>query len=103
LGIVPIQESHNGYAKRLSRELTAQGLRVSVDSGSDNMRSKIKRFQLEKMPYILVVGDREASSGSFAVRSRKDGDLGSMDIPRLMEYLKPQMEQGNPKCILEEE
>lgn len=102
-GIVPIHESHNSYAKRLSRELTAQGMRVSADLSQDNMRSKIKRFQLEKIPYMLVIGDREAQNVTFAVRSRKDGDLGDMDIPRLLEYLKPLLEQGNPKCILEEE
>ncbi len=102
-GIVPVNAAHNHYAKRLSRELTAQGFRVSLSSGDDNMRSKIKRFQLEKIPYILVVGDREAASGTFAVRSRKDGDLGAMDIPSLQKHLNPQMEQGIPQCIFEEE
>jgi len=103
LGIVPIQEAHNKYAKQLSRELTAQGFRVKVNSDNDNMRSKIKRFQLEKVPYILVVGDREVSNGSFSVRSRNDGDLGTMDIPLLLKYLKPQMEQGIPQCIFDED
>jgi threonyl-tRNA synthetase len=102
-GIVPIQEAHNNYAKRLSRELTAQGFRVALNSDNENMRNKIKRFQLEKIPYILVVGDREAESGTFAVRSRNDGDLGTMDIPLLKKYLKPQMDQGIPQCIFEEE
>jgi threonyl-tRNA synthetase len=99
---VPIQEAHNKYAKRLSRKLAEQGFRVSVNNDDDNMRNKIKRFQLEKIPYILVVGDREESNGSFSVRSRKDGDLGTMDIQQLQEYLKPQLEQGIPKCIFEE-
>lgn len=103
LGIVPVQEDHHQYAKRLSRELAAQGFRVSLNGDNGNMRSKIKRFQLEKIPYMLIVGDREAASGSFSVRSRKDGDLGMMDIPRFQEYLKPQMEQGMPKCIFDEE
>ncbi len=103
LGIVPVNEAHIRYAKQLSRTLLAQGFRVSLNSDNDNMRNKIKRFQLEKIPYILVVGDREAASGTFAVRSRKDGDLGSMDIPLLQKYLKPQMEQGIPQCIFEEE
>ena len=103
LGIVPVQEAHNQYAKHLSRELTAQGFRVSTNCDSVNMRSKIKRFQLEKIPYMLIVGDREAASGSFSVRSRKDGDLGVMDIPLLKKHLGPQVEQGEPKCIFDEE
>jgi threonyl-tRNA synthetase len=103
LGIVPIQEAHNKYAKQLSRELTAKGFRVKVNSDNDNMRNKIKRFQLEKVPYILVVGDREVANGSFSVRSRIDGDLGTMELPLLLKYLNPQMEQGIPQCIFDEE
>ena len=103
LGIVPIQEAHVPYAKKLSRELTAHGFRVSVMSGEGNMRSKIKRFTLEKVPYILVVGDKEAASGTFSVRGRKEGDVGVMDIPLLQKYLLPQIEQGVPQCIFEEE
>ncbi len=103
LRIVPVREEHNQYAKRLSGELKAQGLRVKAEIGSDHMRNKIKRFQLEKTPYILVVGGREAENGTFSVRGRREGDLGVMDMPCLQRYLKPQMEQGTPQCIFEEE
>jgi threonyl-tRNA synthetase len=102
-GIVPIKECYNDYAGQLSRKLKEQGFRVNLNNDSDNMRNKIKRFQLEKIPYILVVGNREAENNTFAVRSRKDGDLGAMDIPALNEYLKPQIEQGIPRCIIESE
>lgn len=102
LGIVPIKDSHNSYAKKLSRKLMAQGFRVALNDQNDNMRSKIKKYQLEKMPYILVVGDKEVADQTFSVRSRKDGDLGVMDISSLQEYLKPQMEQGKPRCILDD-
>lgn len=100
-GIVPIKESHNTYAKRLSIELKNHGFRVSLNNENDNMRNKIKRFQLEKIPYILVVGDKEVSDKTFSVRGRREGDLGAMDISSLQEYLKPQIEQGKPRCILE--
>ncbi len=103
LGIVPVREEHNRYAKRLSGELKALGLRAKADVGSDHMRGKIKRFQLEKIPYILVVGDREAESGTFSLRGRKEGDLGAMDIACLQKYLQPQLAQGIPQCIFEEE
>lgn len=103
LGIVPIKEHHNAYCKKLLRALKANGLRAKVNLDNSNMRSKIKQFQLEKVPFILVVGDKETEANAFAVRSRKDGDLGVMDIKALMEHLKPLLEQGTPRCILEED
>ncbi len=102
-GVVPIRECHNDYAIQLSGRLKEQGFRVDLNNGSDNMRNKIKRFQLDKTPYMLIVGDREIENNTFAVRSRKDGDLGAMDIPALVNYLKPQIEQGTPKYIMESE
>ncbi len=103
LGIVPVQEAHVPYAKKLSRELTALGLRAGVSSGEGNMRNKIKRFALEKVPYVLVVGDKELAGGTFSVRGRKEGDLGVMDTPLLQKFLIPQIEQGIPQCIFEED
>lgn len=76
---------------------------VFATNDDDNMRNKIKRFQLEKIPYTLIVGDRETVNNTFSVRSRKDGDLVAMDIKSLCDYLTPQIEQGNPKCIIEDE
>lgn len=102
-GIVPIREKHNEYAKKLSNKLKAQGFRVDINCDNDNMRNKIKQFQLEKIPYIIVVGDREDENETLTLRSRRDGDLGTMNIPALIGYLKPQIEQGIPKCILEDE
>jgi threonyl-tRNA synthetase len=101
-GIVPIKERHNAYAKKLLRELKNRGFRASLNDGSGDMRNKIKQFQQEKMPYILVVGDREIADGTFSVRSHKEGVLGAMNISALCEYLSPQIEQGKPRCILEE-
>lgn len=75
-GIVPIREKHNDYAKKLAKKLKGQDFRVEVNCENDNMRNKIRQFQLEKIPYIIVVGDRETENNTFAVRSRKDGDLG---------------------------
>lgn len=101
-GIVPIKDNHNAYAKKLSKELKSHGFRVALNDINDNMRNKIKGYQLEKIPYILIVGDKEMSENTFSVRSRKDGDLGVMDISSLQEYLKQQIEQGKPRCILDD-
>ncbi len=101
-GIVPIKESHYAYAKQLSKELKNHGFRISLNNEDENMRKKIKRFQLEKIPYILVIGDKELNDKTFSVRSRYDGDLGLMDISSLCDYLKPQIKQGKPRCILDD-
>lgn len=102
-GIVPIKERHNVYAKRLSQELKAQGFRVNLNCENENMRNKIKKYQIEKIPYILVIGDKEVADNTFSVRNRKDGDLGEMNMQDLCKYLKPQIEQGIPKCIHDNE
>lgn len=101
-GIVPIKACHNDYAKKQAKALKAQGFRVVLNDDNDNMRNKIKKYQLEKVPYILVVGDKEVAQETFSVRSRRDGDLGVMDIASMQEHLRPQIEQGKPRCILED-
>ncbi len=98
-GIVPIKEDHNDYAKKLSKEFKAIGFRVSLNSENEHMRNKIKRYELEKIPYILVIGDREVADVTFSVRSRKDGNLGSMNLTSFYEYLKPQLELGTARSI----
>jgi len=102
IGIVPIRESHNVYGREISKKLKRHGFRVSIIDDNSNMRNKIKQFQLEKVPYILVVGDREVQDKTFSVRSRKYGDLGVMDISSLFEHLAPLVEQGKPRCIFED-
>ncbi len=98
-GIVPIKEEHNAYCKRLAIELKKRGFRVEADCNEDNMRAKIKSFERERVPYMLIVGDREMQAGRFSVRSRKNGDLGQMDLGTLCAYLKPETEAGIPQYI----
>jgi len=100
-GIVPVRESNNAYATRLSRALRAKGFRVDLNCNDENMRGKIKKYRLEKVPYLLVVGDAETKDNTFSVRGRQEGELGKMGIAALCEYLKTQIELGVPKCILD--
>jgi len=101
-GIVPIREEHAPYANKALASLRGRGLRCEVNGRSENMRNKIKAFQLEKVPYILVIGDKEEKSGTFAVRGRDEGDLGAMDMAGLTEYIRPMIEMGKPRYILED-
>jgi threonyl-tRNA synthetase len=78
--LVPIADRHNDYAHEVARKLSAAGLRVEVDAANEPMRAKIARAQGEKVPYMLVVGDKEAESGAVGVRERTAGDVGAMSI-----------------------
>jgi threonyl-tRNA synthetase len=78
--LIPIADRHNAYAHEVESQLRAAGLRVEVDDSSDRMQAKIRNAQLEKVPYMLVVGDREAEAGTVAVRLRSEEDLGAQSI-----------------------
>jgi len=80
VAILPISERHHEYASSLKEKLEAAGLRVECDTRSEKIGYKIREAQLQKTPYMLVVGDKEAESGTVAPRHRKDGDLGTMSV-----------------------
>jgi len=78
--IIPIADRHVGYAREVADRLKETGLWVEVDDSSDRMNAKIRAAQLEKVPYMLVVGDREVEEGSVAVRLRTNANLGAMPL-----------------------
>src|SRR6202012_2197937 len=80
IGLVPISEKPSAYAAKLEAELKAVGLRVETDSRNEKMNAKIRDFALQKVPYILVAGDKEAESGSVSLRVRSQGDQGNMAL-----------------------
>jgi len=78
--IVPIADRHVEFCKQVERRLTAQGLRVKVDDGPDRMQNKIRKAQAMKIPYMLVVGDKEQEADSVSVRLRSGEDLKAMPV-----------------------
>lgn len=80
--IIPIADRHLPYAYRIRDRLYEAGLRVEVDDGDERMQAKIRNAQLQKIPYMLVVGDREVAEENVAVRLRTNENLGSMPIER---------------------
>jgi len=78
--LIPIADRHNDYAYRLRDELKEAGLRVEVDDSAERMQAKIRQAQLEKIPYMLVVGDREAAEGTVSLRLRTEEDLGPRSV-----------------------
>ena len=76
--VLPIADRHLDYAQTCARtRLAAAGLRVELDDRQEKIGYKIREAQLQKVPYMLVVGDREAAEGTVSVRSRSGGDLGA--------------------------
>ena len=82
--IIPISERHHDYAKRLEQSMADAGLRVEADYRAEKMGYKIREAQLQKIPYMVIVGDKEAESGQVSVRSHKDGDKGSMAVEQFV-------------------
>ena len=78
--LIPIADRHNEYARQVQQRLQEAGLRVEVDDRSERMSAKIRDAQLQKIPYMLVVGDREVAEGTVAVRLRTEEDLGARSV-----------------------
>ena len=78
--VLPIGDEHMDYAFAVKRELEAAGVRVTVDDRNETIGKKIRGAQLEKVPYMLIVGDNEVADKTVAVRSRKEGDLGAKSV-----------------------
>lgn len=76
--ILPISERHHEAAKAVYEKLFDAGLRVEIDERSEKIGYKIREAQLQKVPYMLVIGDKEAESGAVSVRKRGEGDIGAM-------------------------
>ena len=75
------------------RRLQKEGLRVEVDSRSEKIGYKIREAQLQKVPYMLIIGDKEIEAGAVAIRSRKDGDIGQMDLDEFVNKVKLEIEE----------
>ncbi|MGA8743822.1 MAG: threonine--tRNA ligase [Terracidiphilus sp.] len=88
IGLVPISERHVAYAEKVEAELKAAGFRVEVDARNEKMNAKIRDLANQKIPYILVFGDKEESVGSVSVRTRGKGDQGSMPLGEFISKAK---------------
>lgn len=81
---IPIADRHLPYVNEIAAKLEAAGLRCTIDDRAEKMGYKIRQAQLEKIPYMIIAGDSEAESKTVSVRSRRDGDLGSMSSDALL-------------------
>ena len=88
VGLVPISEKHLEYASQVKKELEAAGLRVELDDRNEKMNAKIREFTLQKVPFVLVMGDKEAAAGAVSVRTRGKGDEGSSALAEFIARAK---------------
>lgn len=85
--VLPISDRHFEYAKKVQATLKEKGIRVEVDERAESVNAKIRDAELEKIPYMIIVGDKEVRENIISVRARKKGDLGSMLLNEFTEQL----------------
>ena len=90
--ILPISERHHDACYELKNKLEAKGFRVTVDDRAEKTGYKIREAQLQKIPYMLVLGDKEIENGEVAVRARKVGDMGTMSVDAFIEMAQKEVD-----------
>ncbi|GIV96588.1 MAG: threonine--tRNA ligase [Herpetosiphonaceae bacterium] len=90
--LIPIADRHVEYAEGVAKRLRAEGLRVEVDASKERMNAKIREAQLQKIPAMLVVGDKEQAAGAVAVRMRSGEDRGAMPVEEFIAWAREQVE-----------
>ncbi len=90
--VIPIADRHIAYARDVADTLKAAGIRVSINETSERMNAKIRDAQLQKVPYMLVIGDREQESKTVAVRLRTEEDLGDMTVDDLVKLIREKVD-----------
>lgn len=91
--ILPISDRHLEYAEKVYQDLREAGIRVELDKTSESIGKKIREAELKKVPYMLVVGDKEAEAGTVAVRSRAKDDLGAMDVKEFIKLARNEINE----------
>jgi threonyl-tRNA synthetase len=91
--VLPVSEKAADYAKQIELKLREAGIRVTADIGSDKIGARIRTATLDKVPYMAVVGEKEAQSGQVSVRDRVTGDLGAISLEAFMARLEVEIRE----------
>ena len=89
--VLPIADAHVEYANKVKQELLKEGIRVEVDDREEKIGYKIREAQLSKIPYMLIVGDKEKEANAVGVRSRKEGDIGAQKLEEFISNIKEEI------------
>jgi threonyl-tRNA synthetase len=93
VNVIPIADRHVEYARSVADQMKASGIRVTVNETSERMNAKIRNAQLQKIPYMMVVGDREQEAGAVAVRLRTEEDLGEMKLDAAIALIRTKIDE----------
>ncbi len=91
--VIPVADRHLPYAHEVARQLRAHGFRVEVDERGERMQAKIRDAQLQKIPYMLIVGDKDQAAGAVSIRKRSGEDLGPKPLAEFIALAKAEAEQ----------
>jgi threonyl-tRNA synthetase len=92
VSLIPIADRHQEYARGVAEQLKEAGLRVEVDERSERMNAKIRDAQVQKVPYMLIMGDRDEEANQVSVRLRSQEDLGGMSVEAFLERAQADIE-----------
>ena len=90
--VLPISDNQKEYAQKVVQKLSEEGIRVELDERQEKIGYKIREAQLQKVPYMLILGEKEIEANAVGVRVRKDGDIGAMPIDKFIEKIKNEVE-----------
>ena len=85
-------DKYNDYAESIVKSLRNKGIRIEADYRAEKIGYKIREAQLEKVPYMLVIGDKEVEANTVSVRSRKEGDIGAIKVEEFISKIKYEIE-----------
>ena len=91
--ILPISDKYNDYSNEIRQKLFDRGIRVEIDDRTEKTGFKIREAQLQKIPYMLIVGEKEESEKTVSVRSRDKGEVGSISIDEFIEMIIKEIEE----------
>jgi threonyl-tRNA synthetase len=92
--LIPIADRHVDYAHEVAKQLKAEGIRVKVDEGNERMNAKIRNAQMQKIPYMLVVGDKEMEAKAVALRLRSGENPGAIPVSDFISLAKKEISEA---------
>ena len=92
--IIPITDKQNEYAEELKKKLQAANIRVTIDAREEKMQKKIRERELDKIPYLLIIGEKEMKNSKISIRSKSDGNLGEQNLDDFIKTVKEQNKPG---------
>jgi threonyl-tRNA synthetase len=93
--VIPISEKHDNYAKEIEKQLKEKNIRAELKNENETLGKKIREAEMQKIPYLLIIGDKEISANAISVRERGKGDLGQMQPQKFMEKISAQIKNKN--------